>query len=272
MKAADLKVGDVVKTEGYWEAGDNGAATYEIMTYETWYEQLPDDIKFVRPESKLIETPVDEYGNHTLENGLVAKIYGNSHTPEQWGAKDGANLMPFIHMFAQVKNGRIDFQENKVYELELIAKDNPYRWYMCGALLGGQYFYKPIMGNVQDLILDGHNCTITIPDGKFGDSGMGILNFARNIVNLEIKNFNFDGKGHTMFWENKNSNNAVDNLVTVSFDKRSNLLSLSTKSKSAESCSPASALLKDSRNSLISSSVMCGVLHLQPSAYLLLHL
>ena len=209
MKTADLKEGDIVRTEGYYEAGDNGAATYEIMTYETWYEQLPEDIKFVRPESTLIETPVDEYGNHTLDNGLVAKLYGNSYTPEQWGAKDGSNLMPFIHMFAQVKTGRIDFQENKTYELELIANDNPYRWYMCGALLGGQYFYKPIMGNVQDLVLDGHNCTITIPDGKFGDSGMGILNFTRNIVNLEIKNFTIDGKGHTMFWENKNSNHLI---------------------------------------------------------------
>ena len=157
----------------------------------------------------LINTPVDEYGNHTLENGLVAKLKGDAYTPEQWGAKDGANLMPFIHMFAQVKTGRIDFVENKTYELELIAEDNPYRWYMCGGLLGGQYFYKPIMGNVHDLVMDGHNCTITIPDGKFGDSGMGVLNFCRNIKNFEFKNFNLDGKGHTMFWENKNSNHLL---------------------------------------------------------------
>lgn len=189
------------------------------MTYEKWYSLLPEDVLYVRPESTLIQTPVDEYGNHTLKNGLVARLYGNSFTPEQWGAKDGANLMPFIHMFAQVKTGRIDFAKDKTYELELIAEDNPYRWYMCGGLLGGQYFYKPIMGNVHDLILDGHNCTITIPNGKFGDSGMGILNFCRNIENLEIMNFNFDGKGHTMYTNiytdnpnitnNKNSNHLL---------------------------------------------------------------
>lgn len=209
MKTADLKAGDFVQTKGYWNAGDNGAAVYEIMTYEEWYSRLPKDILYVRPENTLIKTPVDEYGNHTLDNGLVAGLYGNTYTPEQWGAKDGANLMPFIHMFAQVKTGRIDFAQDKTYELELIAKDNPYRTYMCGALLGGQYFYKPIMGNVHDLVLDGHNCTITVPEGKFGDSGMGILNFTQDIVNLEVKNFNLDGKGHTMFWENKNSNHLI---------------------------------------------------------------
>lgn len=209
MKAADLKEGDVVKTEGYWSAGDNGGAVYEIMTYEKWYSLLPKDILYIRPESTLIQTPVDEYGNHTLANGLVARKYGNFHTPEQWGAKDGANLMPFIHMFAQVKTGRIDFQENKTYVLELEKKDNPYRTYMCGALLGGQYFYKPIMGNVHDLVLDGHKCTITMPDNSFGDSGMGMLNFTQDIVNLEVKNFNFDGKGHTMYTNNKNSNHLL---------------------------------------------------------------
>lgn len=209
MKTADLKEGDCVQTKGYYQEGDNGAGIYQIMTYEEWYQKLPEDVLYVRPESELIQTPVDEYGNHTLENGLVAKLLGDNYTPEQWGAKDGANLMPFIHMFAQVKTGRIDFMENKTYELELIAKDNPYRWYMCGGLLGGQYFYKPIMGNVHDLVLDGHNCTITIPDGKFGDSGMGVLNFCRNIKNFEFTNFNLDGKGHTMFWENKNSNHLL---------------------------------------------------------------
>lgn len=218
MKAADLKEGDIVKTNGYYERGDSGAAVYEIMTYEKWYSLLPEDVLYIRPEMTLIQTPVDEYGNHTLKNGLVARLYGNSYTPEQWGAKDGANLMPFIHMFAQVKTGRIDFAKDKTYELELIAKDNPYRWYMCGALLGGQYFYKPIMGNVHDLVLDGHNCTITIPNGKFGDSGMGILNFCRNIGNLEIMNFNFEGKGHTMY------TNIYTNNPNITNNKNSNHL------------------------------------------------
>ena len=218
MKAADLKEGDIVKTNGYYEQGDPGAAVYEIMTYEKWYSLLPEDVLYVRPESTLIQTPVDEYGNHTLKNGLVARLYGNSYTPEQWGAKDGANLMPFIHMFAQVKTGRIDFAKDKTYELELIAKDNPYRWHMCGGLLGGQYFYKPIMGNVHDLVLDGHNCTITIPNGKFGDSGMGILNFCRNIENLEIMNFHFDGKGHTMY------TNIYTNNPNITNNKNSNHL------------------------------------------------
>ena len=66
---------------------------------------------------------------------------------------------------------------------------------MCGSLLGGQYFYKPIMGNVKELVLNGNGCLITLPDNEFGDSGMGIFNFTQDIENLEIKGFNFDGKG-----------------------------------------------------------------------------
>ena len=179
------------------------------MTYDEWYSQLPKDVLYIKSEKQLIKTPVDECGNHTLKNGLVARLCGNSYTPEQWGAKDGANLMPFIHMFAQVKTGRIDFAENKTYSLELTTEDNPYRVYMCGSLLGGQSFFKPIMGNVHDLILDGHNCTITMPDDSFGTEGMGMLNFTQDIVNMEIMNFNFNGNGHTMWTDNKNSNHLL---------------------------------------------------------------
>lgn len=97
-------------------------------------------------------------------------------------------------MFAYVKTGEIKFRNKATYILGL-NEDNPYRLYMCGTLLGGQAFYKPIMANVNNLILDGNDCLITLPDNQFGDSGMGIFNFAQDIENLEIKNFNFDGKG-----------------------------------------------------------------------------
>ena len=212
LKVGDFDIGDIVTTRGFYTVGDNGAAHYEIMTYEYWYENvLPKDVRYINYQNKWSKTPIDEYGNHTLNNGNVAALVGNSYTPEQWGAKgDGEtnDVWPFIHMFAQVKTGEIICRSDATYILGLIydmedpstARDNPYKAYLCGALLGGQYFYKPIMANVKNLVIDGNGCLITQPAGQWGNSGMGMLNFAQDIENLEIKNFRFDGKGRTMFY------------------------------------------------------------------------
>ena len=212
LKVGDFDIGDIVTTRGYYTVGDNGAAHYEIMTYDYWYENvLPKDVRYINYQNKWSPTPIDEYGNHTLKNGKVAALVGNSYTPEQWGAKgDGTtnDVWPFIHMFAQVKTGEIICRSDATYILGLIydmedpstARDNPYKAYLCGALLGGQYFYKPIMANVKNLVIDGNGCLVTQPAGQWGNSGMGMLNFAQDIENLEIKNFRFDGKGRTMFY------------------------------------------------------------------------
>lgn len=212
LKVGDFEIGDIVTTRGYYTVGDNGAAHYEIMTYEYWYENvLPKDVRYINYQNKWSPTPIDECGNHTLDNGNVAALVGNSYTPEQWGAKgDGTtnDVWPFIHMFAQVKTGEIICRSDATYILGLIydmedpstARDNPYKAYLCGALLGGQYFYKPIMANVKNLVIDGNGCLVTQPNRQWGNSGMGMLNFAQDIENLEIKNFRFDGKGRTMFY------------------------------------------------------------------------
>lgn len=229
LKAGDFDIGDIVTTRGYYTVGDNGAAHYEIMTYDYWYENvLPKDVRYINYQNKWSKTPIDEHGNHTLNNGNVAALIGNSYTPEQWGAKgDGAtnDVWPFIHMFAQVKTGEIICRSDATYILGLTGDidndvDNPYRPYLCGTLLGGQYFYKPIMANVKNLVIDGNGCLVTLPDRQWGNSGMGMLNFAQDIENLEIKNFRFDGKGRTMFYSmdpnnfdetkiNKNSNHTI---------------------------------------------------------------
>lgn len=229
LKVGDFEIGDIVTTRGYYTVGDNGAAHYEIMTYDYWYENvLPRDVRYLKQNNIWEPTPIDECGNHTLKNGNVAALVGNSYTPEQWGAKgDGEtnDVWPFIHMFAQVKTGEILCRSDATYILGLTGDidkdvDNPYRSYLCGTLLGGQYFYKPIMANVKNLVIDGNGCLVTQPDRQWGNSGMGMLNFAQDIENLEIKNFRFDGKGKTMFYSmdpnnfdetkiNKNSNHTI---------------------------------------------------------------
>ena len=220
LKKLDVKTGDTVITKGYYNANDNGQAKYEIMTYEEWHSLLPGDVSLQRNTTynTLENTKVDEYGNFTLENGLVARLVTDGvTTPEQWGAVgDGKTnvVYPFIHMFAQTKTGTINFKQDATYLIGTMsgttqALDNPYRTFMCGGLLGGQFFDKPIMGNIKDVVMNGNNCLITIPENMFGDSGMGILNFCGNVDGLEISGFRFDGKGRTVTRVNKNSNHTL---------------------------------------------------------------
>lgn len=220
----NAKVGDQIITDGYYSKNDGGAAEYVVVLYSEWYASLPDDIKFIYKDNKFIGTPVDEYGNHTLNNGLIAKLITKTSdgkyvtTPEQWGAKgDGItnDVWPFIHMFAQTKTGNIEFKKNSTYIMGLSGDsldtciDNPYRAWMCGNLLGGQYFFKPIMADIEDVNFIGNNALITIPDGEWGTSGMGIWNFSGDIKNLNISGLKFNGKSSTIGFDQKNSNHTL---------------------------------------------------------------
>lgn len=232
MKSSDLKIGNIVYTMGYYNKGDNGAAKYEIMTYDQFYEILPNDIKAVSYRNDKwglgnpvwTKTPVDEYGNHTLDNGLVAKlIVEDIITPEQWGAVgDGItnNTEQLIHLFAHTKSGYIKFKENAVYLMEsrslnrkgmeikngIISDEvanaeaynnNEYIWLMCGVFISGANHGKPVMANIDGVTLDGNNCTIKIASDDFAieTNDFGVFEFGKSINNLEIKNFNFHGNG-----------------------------------------------------------------------------
>ena len=225
IKKAKLKIGDIVKTKGYYEENDNGAAIYEIMSYEQWYKELPDDLKAVAYETNQLGNPVwsktivDEYGNHTLENGLVAKIVNDDViTPEQWGCiGDGItdNTEQLIHLFAFTKSGYIKFKKNATYLMKSRAENrngksnNEYIWLMCGAVTGGASHGKPVMANINCVILDGNNCTIKINDNDFSQNtnDFGMFQFSGVIKNLEIKNFNFDGNGFSVLSENTRATN-----------------------------------------------------------------
>ena len=223
LKSLNAKTGDSVITKGYYYTGDNGEAIYDIITYDEFSELLPKDIKimFNASDNTYIRTPVDEYGNHTLSNGLVAKLRLNGEVkPEQFGAKgDGKtnDCKSFVHMFAQIKSGKIIFRENSNYIIGMINegetvtsyKDNPYKSYMCGGLLGGQAYGKPIMANIKDVEFEGNNAQISLQDGMFGSGGMGIFNFGGEIDGLKIHDLRFDGKGRTVYSPNKNTNHTL---------------------------------------------------------------
>ena len=225
MKRAELKIGDIVKTKGYYSKNDNGAATYEIMSYEQWYEELPDDLKAVAYSTDQLGNPVwsktmvDGYGNHTLNNGLVAKIVNDDViTPEQWGCiGDGItdNTEQLIHLFSFTKSGYIKFKKNATYLMKSRTENrkgksnNEYIWLMCGAVTGGASQGKPVMANINGVILDGNNCTIKINDNDFSQNtnDFGMFQFSGVIKNLEIKNFNFDGNGFSVLSENTRATN-----------------------------------------------------------------
>ena len=225
MIEANLKIGDRVKTKGYYEENDNGAATYEIMSYEQWYKELPDDLKAVAYATDQLGNPVwsktmvDGYGNHTLNNGLVAKIVNDDViTPEQWGCiGDGItdNTEQLIHLFSFTKSGYIKFKKNATYLMKSRTENrkgksnNEYIWLMCGAVTGGASQGKPVMANINGVILDGNNCTIKINDNDFSQNtnDFGMFQFSGVIKNLEIKNFNFDGNGFSLLSKNTRTTN-----------------------------------------------------------------
>ena len=201
MVNADLKEGDVVKTRGYYNVDDNGAATYEIMTYDNWWNSLPEYLKLVALHNDrigcnpvLYKNPVDEYGNHTLKNGLIAKIVQEDVVKvEQWGLFPGMqnNTDALVHLFGNVHSGTIQFGKDAKYVMHYrkynqgkekypqIMGELPW-WLNENSFQGNEYSLvsncrsttKPALGNIKDLKLIGNNCEIKVADNEFSFGGV----------------------------------------------------------------------------------------------------
>lgn len=226
MVNADLKEGDTVRTKGYYQINDNGAATYEIMTYDNWWKSLPDYLKLVALHLDrigcnpvLYKNPVDEYGNHTLKNGLVAKIVQeNVVKVEQWGLFPNRtdNTDALVHLFGNVHTGTIEFGKDAKYlmhyrkynqgkekykqimgELPWWLSENSFQSNEYSQISNCRVTTKPALGNVKDLKLVGNNCEIKVADNEFslGGSDFAIFEFGGVIDGLEITGFNFDCNG-----------------------------------------------------------------------------
>lgn len=227
MKTRDFKVGDIITTLGYDKVGDNGNAKYEIMDYETWWNNIPNHVKFVHYHNDrigcnpvLYRNPVDCYINHILDNGLVASLIKENNTirVEQGGCIEGRkdNCRALRHIFAYNNTGIIEFGKDKKYELYYdphnqcfdreseIITDKPWWLGVTGnngneyaLVLGSRMTTKPTFGRVKNLKLIGNNCTIYIPDNEFCKGGSDFAMFeSGGIINgLEITGFNFDCNG-----------------------------------------------------------------------------
>lgn len=230
MLEANLPEGSIVTTKGYSIINDNGGAKYKIITYNTFYEELPSDCKYVQINGQ-VKTDVDNYGNHKLKNGLVAKLISddNTYTPEQWGAKGNgvtSDTEAFICMLALTKTGTINFRDGATYMISSRTDDycsqyvdNRYLRSSIGVFTGG--CHRPLIMNCKNLILngnpskDGRKATLKIPDNDFG-FGMGMLCLGKVIEGLEIKNIIFNSNGLSMCYgsakkgvKNKTSNHTI---------------------------------------------------------------
>lgn len=228
MKKANLNVGDIITTLGYYDIGDNGAAKYEIMDYDTWWNQLPGHVKLVHYHYDrigcnpiLYKNPVDCYINHILNNGLIASFIKENNTirVEQGGCIEGRkdNCIALRHIFAYNTTGVIEFGEGKKYQIfytpnnqcmereNEIIPDKPSGLNAVGnngneyaLILGCRSTTKPCLGRVRNLKLIGNNCTIFIPNNEFckGNSGDFAIFECGGVINgLEVTGFNFDCNG-----------------------------------------------------------------------------
>ena len=233
LLSLEVEEGTVVKTKGYYEINDGGQACYKIMTYENWYNELPIDLKIVKYHNDRIgcnpvcyKNPVDNFGNHRLNNGMVAKLLPNKDgfvRVEQWGCFEGRmdNCRALVHCFANnLRNSKILFKKEANYvfynsykteirdRIDSIIKNIPW-WLNRNSICsdGNEYALThktrqtafPMIGDAQNLELCGNNCTIKLGNGQM--CGFSMIGMGGYIDGLKIHGFNFDGNFKEQVYE-----------------------------------------------------------------------
>ena len=227
----DVKEGTIVKTKGYYKENDGGQACYKIVSYDTWWEQLPLELKMVYYHNDrigcnqvLYKNPADNYGNHRLDNGMVAQLLPNEDgyvRVEQWGLFQGRkdNNRALIHIFANNHtNSKILFAKGAKYVLYYDTKNQAYQnkngvvenvpWWLnvnsignngneYALLLHCRGTSKPAIGDAQNVELCGNGATISIPDNEFakGSADFGMIETGGYVDGLKIHGFIFDSNG-----------------------------------------------------------------------------
>ena len=224
LRATDIPEGTVVATKGFYTEGDGGAAVYKIMNQTDYVKSLPDVAKLWNFHLDRIGTnPVlylnngDNYVNHKMDNGLVAKLLsdGEYHV-EQMGLFEGRddNTDALVHIFGNIHSGTILFGQDKHYilhfrkynighnrfdEFTIPVSANSCKWNEYARVNGARGTCKPSLGFVDDLHLIGNNCTLEIPPNEFMQEGVNgdfaTIELGGPINGLEITGFNFRPNG-----------------------------------------------------------------------------
>ena len=228
----DVEAGTIVKTKGYYATNDGGQACYEIMTYEDWWNQLPIELKMVTYHNDRIgvnqvfyKNPADNYGNHRLKNGMVARLLPNKDgyiRVEQWGVFPGRtdNNRALIHILANNhQNSKILFGKGAKYVLYYDTKNQAYQnqngiidevpWWLNADSIGNngneyavmlhcRQTSKAVIGDAQNLELCGNGATITIPQNEFckgNTADFAMIETGGYVDGLKIHGFTFDSNG-----------------------------------------------------------------------------
>lgn len=233
LLSLEVEEGTIVKTKGYYEINDGGQACYKIMTYENWYNELPIDLKLVTYHNDRIgcnpvcyKNPVDNFGNHRLNNGMVAKLLPNKDgfvRVEQWGCFEGRmdNCRALVHCFANnLRNSKILFKKEANYvfynsyktenknRIDSIIKEIPWWLNRNGICSNGNEYALihhtrttafPMIGDAQNLELCGNNCSIRLGNGQM--CGFSMIGMGGYIDGLKIHGFNFDGNFREQVYE-----------------------------------------------------------------------
>ena len=232
--------GTKVKTNGYYDINDGGQAVYKIMSYDNWWNQLPLDLKLTTYHNDRIgcnpifyKNPVDNFGNHKLNNGMVAKLLPNLDgyvRVEQWGLFEGRydNCRALVHCFANnTRNCKILFPKNKIYTFyaswETEIKDRKDEiffatpWWLnldnvCNngneyALVhGSRGTASPVIGNARNLEICGNGSTLRWGDGQV-NSAFGLIECGGFIDGLKIHGLVLDGNfKEQLYQKDKNGN------------------------------------------------------------------
>lgn len=239
LLSLNVEEGTIVKTKGYYSVNDGGQAVYEIMTYDNWWNELPIELKMIHVASNVLgntllyKNPVDNFGHHKLNNGMVAKILPNLDgyvRVEQWGVFEGRNdnnraLMAVCAYNHQ--NAKILFGKNKKYTLNY-TPHTPH-WKNASGIsttgiprgvsednfgsIGNEYALllhsrpttKPVIGDAKNLELCGNNCEFYIPDEQFtiGGADFALIEMGGRIDGLKIHGFHLNGNHFGQLWQGK---------------------------------------------------------------------
>ena len=230
----NVEEGTKVKTKGYYSVNDGGQAVYEIMSYDNWWNQLPIDLKLTTYHNDRIgcnpvfyKNPVDNFGNHKLNNGMVAKLLPNLDgyvRVEQWGLFEGRydNCRALVHCFANnTRNCKILFPKNKTYTFYASwgteikdRKDEIFfttPWWVnldnvCNngneyALVhGSRGTASPMIGNARNLEICGNGSTLRWGDGQV-NSAFGLIECGGFMDGLKIHGLILDGNFKEQYYQ-----------------------------------------------------------------------
>ena len=244
LLSLEVEEGTIVKTHGYYAVNDGGQAVYEIMSYDNWWNQLPIELKLIHVctnglgNNFLYKNPGDNFGNHILKNGMIARLLPNLDgyvRVEQWGVfegrKDNNRALMAVCAYNH-QNAKILFGKNKRYEL-WYTPESPH-WKNASGIsttgyngtlfprgvsedsfgkMGNEYAIclhsrcttKPVIGDAKNLELCGNNCEFYIPNEQFtiGGADFALIEMGGRIDGLKIHGFHLNGNHFGQLWQGK---------------------------------------------------------------------